>query len=51
MNALSIVLGLGVLAVIVRSVISHQRSQQLHLGSVSERWVAEHRLSQTAAGS
>jgi len=48
MNAAWIILGLGVLGAITAMIGRSQgRGQQSNLGSVSQQWVAEHRLSQT----
>jgi hypothetical protein len=49
MNAVSIVLGLGVLAAIVRALLLRRhRGKAADLGAVSHRWVAEQRLSSTS---
>jgi len=48
MNALWIILGLGIFAVLAKAIgWSLGHNQQPDLGFVSHQWIAEHRLSQT----
>jgi hypothetical protein len=48
MSGIGALLGLAVLAIIVRTAgWSHGRGDRLNLGFVSERWLAEQRLSQS----
>jgi hypothetical protein len=46
MNTGWIIAGLGVVGVVAAIVLGRARGRESDLGSVSEHWVAEHRLSQ-----
>jgi len=48
MNIVWIVLGLGLVAAIAKRAWAHERDDESHLGFVSHRWLADHRLSQTS---
>jgi hypothetical protein len=48
MNIVWIVLGLGLVAAIAKRAWADERDAKSHLGSVSHRWLADHRLSQTS---